>query len=251
MAEKKQVVSLDLSMLTSKVDEIKAIDEKLAAARGTQAEWMKKGVEAARTTLVRPLLLDEVDSFDVTFVIDEKTTVGDHLDEVRSYLEDCEQFGNELCTAWIKANRKDSDESTALRTRREALFIEAAAVQNVLVQMGMSGAADVEIPKAVKGGGGATARVKTSGMTFYRVVDGEKVRPGPTQDSLSSMAWYQFGHAGVVALREALKAQHGHVDETAPWEGEVTCNEKTWTIGWEKIETPAADNKGDEGGDDK
>lgn len=261
MASKGKKVTLSTEELGKLIDEIKAIDVQLAGLKGTAAEWNKKGTEAARATYVGTFIPDEdwqeadeaTDTpmlYPVMFPIFACTTVGEYIDTIRRHLEDAEQFGNELMVGWIKANRTDGDETTALKARREALVTDAESRRNIFVQLlgDQFDASEFEIPKAAKasGGSGSSTPKKAGSMLFYRLVAGERVYQSRDQHSLSSMAYYYFKHedktGGTVGeLRAALASQYGKVDETVDWEGEVSLNGKVWTIGWHKVtdETPA------------
>lgn len=264
MAGKKNTVTLSTDKLVETIDEIKAIDEKLVTIKGTAAEWMKQGTAAARATFlaefagldgapVEHVDGDVVTGRSVTFWFSADSTVGDYLDNFTAHVQDIEQFGNELAGAWIKANRTDSDESVALRERRAELVTSAESMRNIFSQL-LPDEDLPEIPAAPKSGrssGTSSRSTKAGAMTFYRVIDGERVYQPSSQDSLSSLAYYYFKsaetkvRASVGDLRDALAKQHGKVDETADWENTVELNGNTVTIGWHlvKADEPADDDK--------
>jgi hypothetical protein len=266
MASKKNAITLTTDRLDEVLAELAIVDEKLAALKGTAAQWKKNGEAAALATLVSDFIPAGAwlngPAIPVTFSITPGDTVADHIDTVRNYVLDCEQFANVLSTAWINANRQDGDESTALKVRRAELAVDAEAIISAFRLMGQADmVSSYVVPAAPKGTTGSTSArsgVKVSTMQQYRVVDGERVMPGGagTQNKLSSQAWYMWQRP-VEDVRAAMAAANsGHrVDETKDFETTLTMvnlktnAEQTHTFGWYVIpqdDEPAADATPDE-----
>src|SRR3954470_15664385 len=88
MADKKKSVSLSLDMLTTKVDEIKAIDTQLEAAKGTISAQLAKGNEAA----------------DHMTFMGVGDTLGDTITALKLQLSTLEEIHTQCRNAWIKSN---------------------------------------------------------------------------------------------------------------------------------------------------
>lgn len=250
-----------LSSLTDLIEEINSIDGKLVVIKGTASEWLKKGTEAAESTVLKSLFEDDSAYKQAIMAgltpMAQASTLGEYISAVNTHKLEVEQLGNELATSWIKAHRTDADESAALRDRREALVVQATAFKVVfstpafLAMLGLASADELpEVPsaKAPRSSGGSTTKSGASKtMTFYRMVGGNRAFQGDTQDKLSSVAWYHF-KVRTEILRAAIEAQHGKVDETKPWEGLVrieadAADDKKvheWTIGWDMVAQPEA-----------
>lgn len=252
-APQAQAFSIDAlaSIYASKVDEATVIVEKLTTLRGTMAEWKTKGTEAARATVLDvflPMALDGADQVEghenvlMAFYVDPGMTIGTYIDEVQQYLLDCQEFGNEVMTAWLKDHAPNDTETAALRSRLDALQAECDGFRTVIGQLSPDTVL-AEFPVAPKGSSGrvSSGGSKTSNVTFWRTKNGEKKPQSDNQHSLSSMAFYHFGKCGVDTLRAAIEKQHGKVDETKTWEGDVTVEyggaTYGWHIGWDVAET--------------
>lgn len=225
------------SIYQSKVDEATVIVDKLTTLRGTMAEWQAKGKEAARATDLAQFFGGEKTAFRLPVV----GTVGDYLDEVSQHLRDAEQFANEILTAWIKSHAPNDTETSALRERLDSLSAECDGFRTVIGQLSPDTVL-VDFPVAPKGSAGrvSSGGSKTSNVRFWRTKNGEQVFQSDNQHSLSSMAFYHFGKCGVVELRKAIEKQHGKVDETKTWEGDVEVEyggaKYGWHIGWDVAE---------------
>lgn len=275
-----------LAMASSKIDAVKALDERITSHDGTMAELLKKGTEAAVSTpmaslvgLYGPVTADDGSITyggrkqwvaDVMGSLASSKTFGDFRNGLDALVAAATEVGLELSTLWIKSNHEDLTSRDALVAQRAELANVAESFIVVLRDMGVDGADALEVPDAPKGKGkGSTS---TGGATkggkvirFYRldgaevddagvITGGTRKYPSDGQQKASSVAHYQFD-AGIEAMESAMKAAGWNGQYTTPWEGSITVTSKTGektttkTIGWE-VNEPAAD-KPDDKPDDK
>jgi len=231
MANAKKSVSLDLSALTTKVDQLKAIDEKLTAARGNMATQLKRGEEAA----------------DSLAFLGMGDTLRDVITQLELQLSIVKQVHTECRDAWIKANVSTA-EIDALKAQRDTLVTEAESMKNVMIQLGLEGADKVELPtapKATRSTGGSTPASK--GVSYYYVKNGEKVFKSEGQNTLSSMAFYAPFKMPVAEFKELLKAAGWDGTLTTSAEFTVKVRGEDVTTGWivaEPAATPEPDKSG-------
>jgi hypothetical protein len=223
MAEKKKSVSLSLDMLTTKVDEIKAIDTQLEAAKGTISAQLAKGNEAA----------------DGLAFLGIGDTLSDVIRDLKLQLSIVEALHTECRNAWIKSN-VDRSVLDGLKSQRDVLVTEATALKSTFVQLGLTEAAEVVLPDAPRMSSTGSASTKTEGIHFYYVRNGEKVYKQDSQNSLSSMAFYAPFKMPVAELKALLK--------TAGWDGTLTTTQQyavshkgdEIVIGWDVTPAPKA-----------
>lgn len=139
-----------------------------------------------------------------------------------------EQVADEVVTKILKAQSPDTGTLDALK----AQYAEKRAMvdaMGVLMKAQGIDVSDVTVPALKAGGGGSSGPrpVKTSGMTWYRIIDGEK-RPQPdSQDKHSSMAYYYgkkiMGTEERPSVDEFNKwlLDNGVKSVTEPWSVEV------------------------------
>lgn len=255
---KAPVAMVGLDSLTNMITEIHAIDEKMVVIKGTAAEWSKKGEAAARATMLSTYFANEKamrqHQLAILAPIATAATIGEYIDAVSSLKTEAEMFGSLVSIEWIKGHRTDSDDMTALATRRDELVSQANAFRDVfatpmfLSQFGLASADDlptVPAAKATPKAGSTSTRAKKAGtktMHYYYFRDGVRAEMPKSQDTFSSIPWYRF-KARVEAFEQAFATQHGKVDRTTPWEGDVTIaadladdkKGRTVRIGWEYV----------------
>lgn len=210
MADKKeakpQSVTLDVTLLTNKVEAITALDAQLNKAKGTMAEVLKRGADEAGSF-----------SFNAAFLMSGGETIADTMLALELQLSNLKQVRDEFTKAWITANVSTA-EVDALKSQRDTLVNEAEAVRSVLVQMGVAEAATVELPSAPKVNNSSNSVPATSGIKFYYLEGAKKVYKAPSQNTLSSMAFYAPIKVPTADLKAALKA--------AGWDGTMTTSQQ-------------------------
>lgn len=268
MPETKQAM-VGLEALTNMIDEIKSIDEQTVVIKGTAAEWVKQGTEAAMATPILSFFDSDkarrASMVEAIGPVANAKTIGEYLDAVTSLKLESEMFASIVRDEWIKSHRTDSDNLDALRTRRDELVSQAEAFRTVfaspmfLAQFGLESADDLPIvPTASKSRASSTTaggkKSSKKSMHFYYYRDGARLEMPGSQDRLSSVAWYRF-KVSVDILEAALLAQHGRIDQTVQWDGVVKIDSDIATdkkvhevrIGWEVIAgTDTDDTEADE-----
>jgi len=210
------------------VDQIKAIDVKLAASAGNVAE--------RRTAALEALGAAEDASTDGTVgpiaSLNRETAL---FEAAKLAVEDAKQAVTEAVNGYLRGQKDDTAEaSAALKVQRDALLVQATSMETLI-----SGASkpvtagDLGLKASKSSGSTGGTRAKTSKGTFSHSPDGVTwTTENGHQQSLSSIAYRKFDRASVSQLRAVMAELNGGtaVDETADFETRPTCNGKTFTI---------------------
>lgn len=185
-------VTLGKSTLVDKIAELTAIDEKITAARGDE--------KVLKAQAHHDLLVDGDVTFDATeaheldgMCYNEITA---YVDSMKTLIADAESWLDQQVAEKVKASRDaNKDDVEALVTLRTSTAATAEALRTILADAGI---ADLpEVPKGRKAGssaGTSTRTVKVSGARYYRVTGGEKTYQPDSQNTLSSLVYYQSHH---------------------------------------------------------
>lgn len=186
----KSTVQFGKTAFTEHVSELQAIVDQVKDVRGTASARKAAALSDALTQ-------DLPEGFKGLGFIGRPTdgkakTLGQFAEFVALVNETADQIRDEMVTGILKANSPDTGTLDALK----AQYAEKRALVDAMVTlMGAQGidVSDVTIPALSKSAGSAsttTRTVSTSGMHYYREIDGVRHDQSDTQDKLSSMAWY-------------------------------------------------------------
>jgi len=224
---KKQAVSLDLTMLETALAALRDADAAIDAQRETAAQALKSGMTMA---------LD-------THFMGSSDTIGECIQTMRDVLGQAEQCVTEMASAFVKLNH-DGSKSAALLSAREAMAKHAEAIRYLLVGANVEGAEAVAIPSAPKlTGSGATTKVKTSGIQYWRQLKGKDRQDlGGIQNKWSSLAFYAPVKQPTEVMNRLLKAAGWDGTTTTSQSFEITiedgpCKGNVVTIGWDVAPT--------------
>jgi hypothetical protein len=203
--------------------EIKEVDAKIVGLKGTAAEWQKKAKAATDKIMLVPSGVVALQMLG----IDNDPTIGTIEALLTQAKAEADNARKELNTLWIKANRKDSDESTGLLARRAELVTTAEAMRNLFSQAGI----DLpEVPKAPRltGTSGSSNLTTPKGVQFWakrELDEAGNVKPDSatymlpsSNNSLGGVGWYVFKEASSESVQDALK--------TAGWDGTLTTSQQ-------------------------
>jgi hypothetical protein len=194
-------VTIGKSTLEDKIKEIEALDDKITQVKGdekvlrAQAESTLLAMPAGETSTP---IMDVEDVGDPTFDLGFGTfgDVYEAVQSVESWLDQARAWMDQQVNEYVKAQRAGSaDDVKAMVEARTVLATHAEALRTILEG---SGVEDLPaIPKARKASGGtssSTRTVKVSGAQYYRVIDGEHTDQPDSQNTLSSLVYYQSHH---------------------------------------------------------
>lgn len=240
MAGKKQV-TLTTAAFDAKLEALKALDNQLAALKGTAAEWNKKALEATATGPVGG------DVFALAFDLLTDVNMASVEKALTEALELLKVQRGEAMTAWIKAHRTDNDSTTALREQRNTLATEAEAMRSVFGQMGVELPEVPKAPSSRSATGSGTSGTKSKGIQFYALRGSEASRYdlSETNNTLAGVAWYVFKQAPTEDVKAALKAAGWDGTLTTPGKfGPITLTgkkgEATAIVGWDVVSADEA-----------
>jgi hypothetical protein len=255
MADRTKKVTLDPeAQFTAKLAEVAAIDTKLVGLKGTAAEWNRKADEAAGLLPIGFTTID-LDTSSLGTLAQLDTFLSNALDEAK-------QVRKEAGVLWIKANRKDSDETAGLLEQRSKLVATLEALEQLFGEVFEF----PSIPKApsARATSGSTTSASKKGVQFYGTRH-DKPELGVKQmtaghNDLSGLAWYVGGQCGTDSLQEAMRA--------AGWDGTLTTSQefgpfevttkkgekRSITVGWaisDAIKTADSEGEPETDEDDK
>ena len=183
-------VTLNLKSLTGMVSDLEALKAKITAHAGTQAARLAAArAEVLPTVKVPTLTVKASDTIEAAeaAIEDWKSTLTQRIDEA--------------VTGLLKAKATDTETGlTALRETFKAKHEAATAMKSVMVGLNIAGAEAVEIP-SLKGTGrigtGTTRTAGSKAQDFYTIRNGVRSSMAPSQNKLSSLAWYHGAEIGV------------------------------------------------------
>lgn len=220
-------VNISKKGLADLITKINEADQKVAEAKGDEKALQAK----AHADLVNK---DE-----------DYRYVSDMLDAYRAMVTEGEEFLAQMVAEGVAAIRSSSkgDVEKILAARNE-LVAKAKAYRTVLEGAGEKDLPAIPGTRSVSTGGTSSGgrAVSTSQATYYRVVNGERTNQPATQNTLSSLVWYQSHHVNGkrMSVRDfqawALKTHKVDVKQAKAWS--IKLNDSV-TVGMEPAKVEA------------